>query len=83
MPTRTRFTHHRNTVSPDVLEFFGRDIEFNASVDDLTFAAPIEHLPVVNPDPYLNRLLVKYCEEAFRASRRTSGLSGQPSRMPS
>ena len=72
VPTRTRFTHHRNTVSPDVLEFFGRDIEFNAPVDDLTFAAPIEHLPVVNPDPYLNRLLVKYSEEAL--SRQSANL---------
>ena len=72
VPTRTRFTHHRNTVSPDVIEFFGRDIEFNAPVDDLTFAAPIKHLPVVNPDPYLNRLLVKYCEEAL--SRQSANL---------
>jgi AraC-like DNA-binding protein len=72
VPTRTRFTHHRNTVSPDVLEFFGRDIEFNAPVDDLTFAASIEHLPVVNPDPYLNRLLVKYSEEAL--SRQSANL---------
>ena len=72
VPTRTRFTHHRNTVSPDVLEFFGGDIEFNAPVDDLTFAAPIEHLPVVNPDPYLNRLLVNYSEEAL--SRQSANL---------
>ena len=71
-PMRTRFTHPRNTISPDVLEFFGRDMEFNASVDDLTFAAPIRLLPVVNPDPYLNRLLVKYCEEAL--SRQSANL---------
>ena len=71
-PMRTRFTHHRDTVSPDVFEFFGRDIEFRTSVDDLTFASPIRLLPVVNPDPYLNRLLVKYCEEAL--SRQSANL---------
>ena len=69
---RTRFTHHRETVSPDVFEFFGREIEFSTSVDDLTFASPIRLLPVVNPDPYLNRLLVKYCEEAL--SRQSANL---------
>ena len=74
VPTRTRFAHHRNTASPDVLEFFGSDIEFNAPVDDLTFAASIAHLLVVNSDPYLNRLLVKYCDEA---------LSRQPAQLGS
>jgi AraC-like DNA-binding protein len=72
VPTRTRFTHHRNTVSPDVLEFFGRDTEFDAPADDLTFAAPIRLLSVVNSDPYLNRLLIKYCEEAL--SRQPANL---------
>jgi len=71
-PMRMRFAHPCNTVRPDVLEFFGLDIEFNASVDDLTFAAPIRLLPVVNPDPYLNSLLVKYCEEAL--SRQSANL---------
>ena len=53
------------------------------AVDDLSFAAPIRLLPVVNPDPYLNMLLVKYCEEALSRQSANLGLSGQPSRMPS
>jgi AraC-like DNA-binding protein len=29
----------------------------------MTFPGTIKQLPVVNADPYLNKLLVKYCEE--------------------
>ena len=71
-PMRMRFTHPYDTVRSDVVEFFGCDIEFNASVDDVTFASPIRLLPVINPDPYLNSLLVKYCEEAL--SRQSANL---------
>jgi AraC-like DNA-binding protein len=71
-PTRMRFTHRRSAVSPESLEFFGSDIDFGATADDITFAASVALLPVVGADPYLNRLLTRYCEEAL--SRRPANL---------
>ena len=72
VPARLRLTHRRHEISPDFLEFFGADIEFGATADDITFATSVGLLPVVSADPYLNRLLTKYCEEAL--SRRPANL---------
>jgi AraC-like DNA-binding protein len=71
-PTRMRLTHRRRTVSPELTEFFGSDIEFGATADEITFAAPVGLLPVVSADPFLNKLLTQYCEEAL--SRRPANL---------
>lgn len=65
VPTRVRLSHHRREVDPALPEFFGSEVEFSAAADDITFAVPIALLPVVSADPYLNRLLTKYCEEAL------------------
>jgi AraC-like DNA-binding protein len=65
VPTRVRFTHRSDKTNPELLEFFGRDIEFGASTDELNFASSIERIPIVSADPYLNKLLLKYCEEAL------------------
>lgn len=64
MPLRVRFTHLRERRSPEFPEFFGNDIEFGAPVDEIVFAKKIGSQPVVSADPYLNKLLLKYCEEA-------------------
>jgi AraC-like DNA-binding protein len=48
-----------------LFEFFGKDLEFGATTEEVVFAAGIASKPVVSADPYLNKLLVKYCEEAL------------------
>jgi AraC-like DNA-binding protein len=68
LPTRVQFMHHRERGCPEVVDFFGSDVEFGAEIDAATFAATIAGLPTVSADPYLNRLLVGYCEDAL--SRR-------------
>lgn len=73
VPMRMRLSHRRREVSSEFLEFFGSDVEFGAAADDITFAAQAALLPVVSADPYLNRLLTKYCEEAL--ARRPANLS--------
>jgi AraC-like DNA-binding protein len=76
-PARVRFAH-RGAMSPELLEFFNTDIKFDADVDDIALMTGAEQLPIVTADPYLNRLLVKYCDEAIaarpvhRATFRTS-----------
>jgi AraC-like DNA-binding protein len=71
-PMRVRLVHRRDNVGSEFLEFFGGDIEFGASVDEISFAAPVKNVPVISADPYLHELLVSYCEEAL--TRRTANL---------
>ena len=64
MPRRVRLIHRREQ-NPEFAEFFGNDVEFGASVDDITFSNRLRQSPIVSADPYLNNLLVSYAEEAL------------------
>jgi AraC-like DNA-binding protein len=58
-----RLVHPRRACS-ELNRVFGCKVEFDCKADEITFAGPVGRLPVVNADPYLNRVLLKYCEEA-------------------
>jgi AraC-like DNA-binding protein len=73
LPSRVRFTHRRPQNNSEFTQFFGTNVEFGAAVDDLAFPSRVKHLPIVSADPYLNKLLVAYCEKAI--SRRHKSLS--------
>ena len=66
---RVRFIHSRKKCPGEFAPYFGVDVEFGAAADEITFATTIADAPVVSADPYLNKLLVRYYEEAL-ASRR-------------
>ena len=65
VPNRVRFIHRRGTTCSEYLEFFGTNVEFGAEIDEVAFAATSKNMPVVSADPYLNKLLIAYCEEAL------------------
>ena len=65
MPTSVRLTHRRDAISSEFFDFFGDNVEFSATVDEVAFAPSARTLPVVSADPYLNKLLVGYCEQAL------------------
>jgi AraC-like DNA-binding protein len=65
---------HRCKVTPELSAFFNCDIRFGARVDEATFSPSIRDIIVVSGDPYLNRVLIKYCEEAL-AHRQASRVS--------
>lgn len=73
-PTRLRLTHRRIPCPIEITEFAGGDVEFGASQDILSFNRRVSQLPIVSADPYLNKLLTDYCEEAlaYRQSDRGS-----------
>jgi len=74
IPTSVKLVHHRSYRGPDLAEFFGNDVQFDQEIDEITFPARIGSLPVISADPFLNKLLVNYCEEALskRHSRPSS-----------
>ena len=67
-------THRRGGDTSELDAFFGCSVVFGASVDEVAFPASIGKLSVVGADLYLNKLLIKYCEEALaaRAVKRDS-----------
>jgi AraC-like DNA-binding protein len=73
VPTRVRLTHLRDNTRFEFAEFFGCDAEFGATVDEVAFAPSAKQMPIVSADPYLNKLLVTYCEEALSSRPKSSG----------
>ena len=73
LPCIVSFVHRREGGCPEMNAFMGREVTFGADADQIVFPGTAEQMPVVGADPYLNRLLVRYCEEAraHRASTST------------
>jgi len=63
-PSRVSFVHRRGGGSPEISAFMGCDVTFGADADEVIFFGTARQLPVLGADPYLNRVLVKYCEQA-------------------
>lgn len=72
LPERVRLVHHR-TTGAELAEIFGDNIEFGASFDDVAFPVSIRNSRVVSADPYLNNLLISYCEDALANRKRKRG----------
>ena len=72
VPKRVRLVHRREGNYSELTEFFGNEIEFGATIDEVSFAAGSKDLPIVSADHHLNKLLITYCEEALsrRPARR-------------
>jgi AraC-like DNA-binding protein len=69
---RVSFTHRRS--GDGIAEFktyFGSEVVFGAAVDELLFSSSVKQMAVVSADPYLNELLIEYCEQAL-ADRSTN-----------
>jgi AraC-like DNA-binding protein len=68
------FTHRHNELTSEFRTFFGSDVTFGAAVDEVAFSTSIRQMPVVGADPYLNELLIKYCDQALaaRSTKRSS-----------
>jgi Arabinose-binding domain of AraC transcription regulator, N-term len=72
--SRASFTHQRGDDTSEYRTFFGSDVRFGAAVDEVAFPTSIRQIPVVGADPYLNELLINYCDQALaaRSTKRSS-----------
>lgn len=73
IPQRVCFAHPRKRAIREMNSYFGCDIEFSAAVDEIVFPRSAGALPVVKADPYLNRVLLAFCEEALARGAASSG----------
>jgi AraC-like DNA-binding protein len=69
-PIRINLVHPRCSASDRLEAFFGCPVRFNASEDTVAFARGAADLPLAGADPYLNDLLIGYCEEALARRSR-------------
>jgi AraC-like DNA-binding protein len=69
VPSRIRVMHHRSNTPAELKSFLGCVIEFASSVDEVVFPGAVKLMPISSSDPYLNELLIKYCEEALERRR--------------
>ena len=76
LPASVSFTHRRSDDTAEFKSFFGADVVFGATADELRFSSSVNQMPVASADPYLNELLTKYCEEALADGSRKQSSFG-------
>jgi AraC-like DNA-binding protein len=69
VPQHFWIAHHRSGGNPEMARFVGTKVEFGADTDEFALNIDARALPLIHSDPYLNDLLLKYCEAAL-ADRR-------------
>lgn len=72
LPSSVRFVHRRKEGYLEFARFLGCDLVFGADSDEVVFTGMAKAMSVVNADPYLNKLLTKYCDDA-RSYRKGGG----------
>lgn len=72
VPSSVKIMHQRIPESGEFDAFLGRAAQFGAAVDEVDLAADDARQPIVSSDPYLNRLLIKYCDEVVARRKAAS-----------
>jgi AraC-like DNA-binding protein len=72
-PTSVRLTHRRSSECSELAAYFGGNMDFAASEDEVAFSGTAKDLRLVSADPFLNELLVAHCEEALSHRPRNGG----------
>jgi AraC-like DNA-binding protein len=62
-------SHRRSSVISEMARFVGTKVEFGADSDEFALDLDARELPLIHSDPYLNDLLLKYCEAALANKR--------------
>jgi AraC-like DNA-binding protein len=64
-PRQIKLRHSRPETSAEARSFLGCEFEFGADSDEILFPARIGELPLVGADPHLNKLLLRYADDAL------------------
>ena len=68
IPRRVSFAHHRNHEASPMRRFFGTEIEYDGSRDELGFEPSVHALPLVGADPYLGELMQEFLRSGVGAA---------------
>jgi AraC-like DNA-binding protein len=69
VPQHFSISHYRSEGTPEISRFVGTKVEFGADTDEIALNSNAREFPVTHADPYLNNLLLKYCEAAITDRR--------------
>jgi AraC-like DNA-binding protein len=72
LPTGIKLVHHRTKMPPELRALFGGKVAFGCDADEVAYSKSAKYAPTVGADPFLNSLLVKYCDQALSSRRRRS-----------
>ena len=73
VPSRVSLMHRQNAFSSEIIAFFGCRVAFGEPVDEIAFAPPIKGRPVIDAEPFLNKLLIAYFDEALSRQAANRG----------
>lgn len=65
VPQRVSIAHQRSGDTLAMSRFAGTKVEFGADIDAIVLQPDERERPLVNADPYLNDLMLEYCEAAL------------------
>ena len=68
-PTGVKLAHRRTELPVEIKKMFGCKVSFGSDVDEVVYPRTANRMATVNPDTYLNSLLVRHCEEALSNRR--------------
>jgi AraC-like DNA-binding protein len=72
VPLRVRLMHHRSNMPSEFAPMFGTRVAFACNADEVVYPGSIACTSSVGADPYLNALLVRYCDDALAQRRKRS-----------
>ena len=72
-PRGVKLAHRRTELPGGIKKVFGCNVAFGSNADEVVYPRLAKSITTVNADPYLNSLLVRYCEEALSNRRLQSG----------
>jgi AraC-like DNA-binding protein len=67
-PERVNVMHHRSRFHAEFRKFFGCEVGFGSSTDEIAFLSTVRPMPLASADSFLNALLIAQCEQ-IRFSR--------------
>jgi len=73
VPSRIRVMHRQRGDRAQLEAFFGCKVEFGAETDEIVLPDTIGELLISSADPYLNGLLIDFCEEALSYRKASRG----------
>jgi AraC-like DNA-binding protein len=73
VPHRVQLTHRRLEDYSEFNTFLGCEVEYGAATDEIAFPGSIKDMRVISADPYLNNLLIGYCEDALSRRVKNTG----------
>ena len=72
-PMTIKLIHRRAHLPVRLKSLLGCKVMFGSDIDEIAYRQPFKNASIGDADPYLNSLLVKYCEEAISNHRAGSG----------